>query len=70
MSRRGKKIIVEGLLNGVPGYCLHLFGGCSGQELNTLQLLQNTAARVVSNVPLRRNVDFMFELVNFKTIDS
>ena len=68
LSRRCKKMIVEGLFNGVLGYCLPLFGGCSGYELNTLQVLQNTAARVVLNVPPRSNRDYMFDQLNWLTV--
>ena len=41
-----RKTLVEGLFNSVLCYCLPVFGGASNQEIESLQVLQNKAARL------------------------
>ena len=48
-----RKIISEGMFNSALVYCLPLFGGCDVQEVKSLQVLQNKAARIVTHSPLR-----------------
>ena len=48
-----RKTITEGMFMSVLNYCLPLFGGCDTEELQALQVVQNKAARLVSNFPQR-----------------
>ena len=48
-----RKIISEGMFHSVLVYCLPLFGGCDVQEVKSLQVLQNKAARIVTQSPIR-----------------
>ena len=48
-----RKTITEGMFTSVMSYCLPVFGGCDKEELQTLQVMQNKAARLVSHFPLR-----------------
>ena len=68
LPKRNKKIIVEGLFNSVLCYCLPLFGGCSVADLDSLQVLQNSAARIVLNFPSRSNRDQMFNELLWLTV--
>ena len=44
-----KRKIVEGIFNSVLIYCLPVFGGCTKGEIDSLQKMQNKAARLVVN---------------------
>ena len=68
MRRVDKKKIVQGVFNSVLCYCLPLFGGCNTAELDTLQSLQNRAARIVLNLPSLSHRQTMFEELKWMTI--
>ena len=48
-----RKTITEGIFTSVLAYCLPVFGGCDKEELLSLQVMQNKAARLVTHFPLR-----------------
>ena len=68
MSRSSKKTIIEGVFLSVLSYCLPLFGGCSVTEMNSLQTLQNKAARIALNQPSRSNRNQMFDTLGWLTV--
>ena len=48
-----RKRITEGMFTSVLAYCLPVFGGCEQYELEALQVMQNQAARLVTDLPIR-----------------
>ena len=48
-----KKTIVEGIFISVMSYCLPVFAGCDQIELEALQIMQNKAARIITNADIR-----------------
>ena len=50
-----KKQVVNGLFNSVLMYCLPVFGGSGKGEIDSLQVLQNKAVRLVVNAGRREN---------------
>ena len=63
-----RKKLVDGLFHSVLCYCLPLFGGCSQSELDSIQVLQNRAARFVLNYPPRSNRAQMFNKLGWLTV--
>ena len=45
--------IADRLFNSVVSYCLSLIGGCTKAEINSIQILQNKAAQLVTRSPPR-----------------
>ena len=70
MNKKKKKNIVQGVFNSVLCYCLPLFGGCNNNEMKTLQVQQNRAARIVLNLPPRSNRKSMFEKLGWMTVQQ
>ena len=68
MSKRSKRMIIEGVFQSVLSYCLPLFGGCAVSELNLLQTLQNKAARIILNLPSRSNRSQMYDSLGWLTV--
>ena len=60
--------IADGVFNSVLVYCLPLFGGTEAQNIKTLQVLQNKAAQVVCQLPLRTNRKTLFDRVGWLTV--
>ena len=56
-------MLAEGLFNSVLVYCLPLYGGKCKGDMNNLQILQNKAACIVANMPLRSNRARVFEKI-------
>ena len=63
-----KKIIVEGLFLSVLNYCLPLYGGCGEGDLNDLQVLQNRAARLITNSTGRVPRKEVFDEIHWMTV--
>ena len=72
-----KKEMAGGIFQSVLSYCLPLFGGCERNKLKELQVLQNSAARIVCNAhwktPRRVLLDkigwlSVYQLVVFQTL--
>ena len=70
MDRKTRKRIVEGIFNSVLCYCLPVFGGCSQQDLKSLQVLQNRAARLVLRAPPRTSRLTMFQKLDWLTVSQ
>ena len=62
-SIQTKKHIAVGIFQSVMSYCLPLFGGCDKGSIKELQVLQNSAVRVVLNAHPRTSRSDLFEQV-------
>ena len=67
-SQNTRKVLVDGMFHSVLTYCLPLFGGCAQSELDSLQVLQNRAARFVLNCPPRFHREDMFDKLGWLTV--
>ena len=65
-----RKTLVEGLCNSVLCYCLPVFGGASNQEIETLQVLQNKAARLALKAPPRTHRNLMFDELKWLSVSQ
>ena len=65
-----RKTISKGLFNSVIVYCLPVFGGMGSSLVKDIQKLQNKAARVVCNVPIRYHRQDMFDQLGWMTINQ
>ena len=63
-----RKKIVEGIFNSVLIYCLPVFGGCAKREINSLQIMQNKAAKLVTNAGWRTTRKDLFEEIGWMTV--
>ena len=63
-----RKIISEGIFVDVLSYCLPLFGGCDKGEIETLQVMQNKAARLVTHLPFRTPRKEIFDKLGWLTV--
>ena len=63
-----KKLIVEGIFTSVLSYCLPVYGCCDKVEVQALQVLQNKAARLVTNSGIRTNRKELFEKTGWMTV--
>ena len=70
MNRKKRKDIVEGIFNSVLCYGITLFGGCTKQELKSLQVQQNRAARLVVGAPPRTNTRWVFDQLSWFTVNQ
>ena len=64
------KVITQGIFNSVLVYCLPLFGGCDKNELNSLQVLQNKAAQIVTRSPPRSARNPMFDKLDWLSVNQ
>ena len=44
-------MIANGIFNSVLSYCMPLWGGCNKEDIDSLQVLKNRAAQIVSRLP-------------------
>ena len=70
MNRKKRKNIVERVFNSVLCYGITLFGGCTKQELKSLQVQQNRAARLVVGAPPRTNTRWVFDQLSWFTVNQ
>ena len=63
-----KKIIVEGMFTSVLSYCLPVFGGCDKSEMEALQVMQNKAARIITNSCIRTSRKELFRQTEWLTV--
>ena len=56
-SFRNRKLIADGILMSKLTYLIALWGGCSSYLMNTLQVIQNKAARVVTKLDWSTSTD-------------
>ena len=68
LSPKYMKVIAEGVFNSVFIYCIPLWAGCDKGDLKSLQVLQNTAARHVLNLPHRTSRNFMFDQLGWLSV--
>ena len=64
------KLISQGIFDSTLLYCLPLFCGCEATELKSLQVLQNRAAQIVTRSPPRSHRNWMFDKLNWLTINQ
>ena len=62
-----KKSIVQAIFTTVLSYCLPVFAGCDQFELDSLQGMQNKAARIISNSGIRDSRSQIFKEVGWMT---
>ena len=60
--------IAEGMFTSVLTYCLPVFGGCNKSDIESLQIMQNSAARFVTNSEKRANRQEMFLQIGWLTV--
>ena len=65
-----KKSIAEAIFNSMLVYCLPVFGGLSRNDIKSLQILQNKAARVVCQAPLHAKRSQLFDKLGWLTINQ
>ena len=65
-----RKRITEGMFTSVLVYCLPVFGGCDKSELESLQIMQNKAARLVTHAPQRSSRREIFNQLNWLTVNQ
>ena len=65
-----RKTITEGMFTSVLAYCLPVFGGCDKEELLSLQVMQNKAARLVTHFPLRASRKEMFAQLGWLSVNQ
>ena len=63
-----KKSIVQGIFTSVLSYYLPVFAGCDQFELDSLQRMQNKAARIISNSSIRDSRSQIFKEVGWMTV--
>ena len=68
LSTKYRKVIAEGIFDSVLIYCIPLSAGCDKGHLKSLQVLKNTAARHVLNLPPWTNRSQMFEQLGWLTV--
>ena len=64
------KRVTEGIFTSVLVYCLPVFGGCDKYELESLQVMQNKAARLVTNSPIRTRRKELFAKLDWLTVNQ
>ena len=65
-----RKTITEGIFLSVLSYCLPLFGGCDKAEIESIQVMQNKAARLVTHLPLRTPRTEIFKQIGWLTVSQ
>ena len=64
------KIITQGIFNSILIYCLPLYGGCDRADLESLQVLQNKAAQIVTKSPPRSERNAMYDKLDWLTVNQ
>ena len=64
------KIITHGIFNSILVYCLPLYGGCEKADLQSLQVLQNKAAQIVTKSPPRSERRVMYDRLYWLTVNQ
>ena len=70
MSRFNRRVIVEGIFNSVLLYGLSVFGGCRKQDIKSLQIQQNRAARLVLCAPPRTCTRYMLNELKWLSVNQ
>ena len=64
------KIITQGIFNSILVYCIPLYGGCDRVDLESLQILQNKAAQIVTRSPPRSERKPMFDRLGWLSVNQ
>ena len=64
------KIVTQGIFNSIMVYCLPLFGGCDRVDLDSLQVIQNKAAQIVTRSPPRSPRKPMYDQLDWLTVNQ
>ena len=65
-----RKMIAEGIFNGVLMNCLPLYGGLDKSNIKKIQILQNKAARIVCQVPSFAHRSPLFKKLGWLTVNQ
>ena len=65
-----RKQVAEGVFGSVLAYCLPLYGGMEKGELNSMQVMQNKAARIAAAMPFRSNRTAVFDKLGWLTVQQ
>ena len=65
-----KKVIAESIFQSVLTYCIAAWGGTSKVNINSLQVLQNQAARIVLNKPKRVHRVELYSTLPWLTVNQ
>ena len=63
-----KKQMADGLFTSVLVYCLPLFGGTEDSNIRAVQVMQNKAAQIVSQLPPRSNRNKLYDHTGWMTV--
>ena len=64
------KIITQGIFNSILVYCLPLYGGCNKGDLESVQVLQNKAAQIVTKSPPRSERNPIFDKLDWLSVNQ
>ena len=68
MDMETRKRLTEGLFTSILSYCLPLYCGCDKGSLNSLQVMQNKAARIVTLAPQGTSKKDMFNQLKWFSV--
>ena len=63
------KVITQGIFNSILIYCLPLYGDCDRADLESLQVLQNKAAQIVTKSPPRSERKPMYDRLDWLSVN-
>ena len=67
---RVRKNVTQGIFTSMLVYCLPVFGGLDKYEIESLQVMQNKAARLVTHSPLRAHRRDIFNQIGWLTVNQ
>ena len=67
-NTRTKKLVADGIFTSILTFCIPVWGGMDQNSLRRLQILQNTAAQHVLNLPRRSNRNMMFDKLEWLSV--
>ncbi len=86
LSMSNTEMLIHAFMTSRLNYCNALFGGCSARLINKLQMVQNTAARVLTRtrkydhispvlstlnwLPIKHHIDFKILLITYKALNG
>ncbi len=86
LSMSNAEMLIHAFMTSRLDYCNALLGGCSARLINKLQMVQNTAARVLTRtrkydhispvmsalhwLPIKHRIDFKIVLITYKSLNG
>ncbi len=85
LSMSNAETLIHAFMTSRLDYCNALLGGCSARLINKLQMVQNTAARVLTRtrsmstlagsvntalLPTKHRIDFKILLITYKALNG